>query len=159
MTEFETDLDRVRGRLVVRGGFDVDRARVWQLLTSAEDLPHWLGRPEGLPSRMGARFRIRHDEQTVSTHRVTRWRPYRLLGWSWELPDEDDSSVTFTITPVAAGSVLTVQHLGLADLPDCAAGWWLHLDRLGAHVRGEPRADTCWSEHAVLADRFRRETR
>ena len=152
----ETSFDLVSGAVVVRTDLGVHRDRVWEALTTQE-LVSWLGRPDGLPQRMGARFRLAHDPDTVSTHRVTLSRPRRLLGWTWQLPDEDDSLVTFRLVPIgAARSVLTVEHRGLGQVVEYAAGWQLHLDRLAAHLLGELRnADTFWAEHAALVEQLR----
>lgn len=123
-----------------------------------EELTSWLGRPDGLPQRMGARFRLAHDPDTLSMHRVTQWRPRRLLGWTWQFPDEDDSLVTFRLVPVgAASSLLAVEHRGLGPVVmEYAAGWQLHLDRLAAHLLGELRStDTFWAEHAALVAQLR----
>lgn len=156
MRPTETSFDLVSGTAVVRTDLRVDRNRVWEALTT-QGLAGWLGRPDGLPQRMGARFRLAHDPDTVSTHRVTLWRPRRLLGWAWQFPDEDDSLVTFRLVPIGtARSVLTVEHRGLGPVVEYAAGWQLHLDRLAAHLLGEPRStDTCWAEHAALVEQLR----
>ena len=152
----ETSLDAVSGTVEVRAPLPGTRSTLWTALTT-EVLAHWLGRPDGSPQRMGARFTLAHDARTTSTHRVTRWRPQRLLGWSWEFPGEDGSSVSFRLSAVAADrTVLSLQHRGLADVLSYGAGWQLHLDRLAGHLTGTPRdAATFWAEHAALVAELR----
>ena len=154
--DLETALDPVAGTVLVRGSLPGDRTALWGALTT-EQLGRWLGRPEGLPLRMGARFRLLHDATTTSMHRVYRWRPQRLLGFSWEFPDEDDSSVSFRLSAVAPDrTVLGVEHRGLTDVLGYGAGWQLHLDRLAAHLGGEERDPaTFWAEHAARVDELR----
>ena len=156
MRGLETSLDAVSGTVSVRAPLPATRTTVWGALTT-ELLGCWLGRPDGPPQRMGARFTLAHDAETTSTHRVTRWRPQRLLGWSWEFPGEDDSSVTFRLSAATPDrSVLSVEHRGLADVLSYGAGWQLHLDRLAGHLAGTPRDPaTFWSEHAALVAELR----
>ena len=154
--DLETVLDPVAGTVLVRAPLAGDRAAVWRALTT-EQLSRWLGRPDGLPQRMGTRFALAHDEATTSTHRVTRWRPQRVLGWSWAFPGEDDSSVTFRLSAIGPErTVLGVEHRGLADVLGHGAGWQLHLDRLAAHLVGEDRDPaTFWAEHADRVEALR----
>ena len=154
--DLETALDPVAGTLLVRAPLAGDRAAVWRALTTAQ-LGHWLGRPAGLPLRMGARFTLLHDATTTSSHRVTRWRPQRVLGFSWQFPDEDDSSVTCRLSAVAPDrTVLGVEHRGLSDVLGYGAGWQLHLDRLAALLAGEERDPvTFWAEHAARVEELR----
>ena len=154
--DLETALDPVAGTVLVRAPLAGDRAAVWRALTTAQ-LQHWLGRPAGLPLRLGTRFTLLHDAATTSTHRVTRWRPQRALGFSWGFADEDDSSVTFRLSAVAPDrTVLGVEHRGLTDVLGYGAGWQLHLDRLAAHLSGEERdPSTFWAEHAARVEELR----
>ena len=156
MRGLETSLDGVSGTVGVRAPLPATRAAVWGALTT-EVLAHWLGRPTGPPQRMGARFTLAHDAETTSIHRVTRWRPQRLLGWSWDFPGEDHSSVTFRLSAVAPDrTVLGIEHRGLADVLGYGAGWQLHLDRLAGHLSGAPRDPaTFWTEHAALVAELR----
>lgn len=154
--DLETELDAVAGTVLVRAPLTAGRAAVWRALTT-EQLGGWLGRPTGVPERMGARFALAHDEDTTSAHRVTRWRPQRVLGWSWQFPGEDDSSVTFRLSVVGPErTVLGVEHRGLADVLGHGTGWQLHLDRLAALLAGEDRDPTTfWAEHAARVEVLR----
>ena len=139
--------------LVVSG----DAQRVWAALTSAGELPAWIGRLAGSPLEAGSEFDLWHEEAVKSSHVVERWGPPTLLELTWDFPDETPSRVTFHLdAQVDANTLVTVEHRGLDD-PICyAAGWHRHLTYLASHLNGQDLAwENFWDGFDALADKYR----
>lgn len=139
--------------------------RVWAWLTESDKRARWLaagetelqvgGRVELVfrhseLSREASPERYRKYEGHVSHGRVTRCEPPRILSYTWPEKNDQDSEVTFELTPRDDSVLLVVTHRRLADaaaMVNVASGWHAHLgiliDRLTEH---EPRG--FWSAHA-----------
>jgi uncharacterized protein YndB with AHSA1/START domain len=85
-------------------------AEVWRALTEPASVARWLGSPLGT---------------------VMREEPPHLLVLDWRSPDEPASVVRFELTEVDGGTVLVLDHRGIAAPRGMASmGWWtLALDR------------------------------
>ncbi|GAA1429810.1 hypothetical protein GCM10009616_12760 [Microlunatus lacustris] len=62
----ETSLEAASGTVVVRAPLPGSRTTVGAGPTT-EVLAHGLGRPDGPPQRLGARFTLAHDAESTST--------------------------------------------------------------------------------------------
>jgi uncharacterized protein YndB with AHSA1/START domain len=124
-------------------------ARVWAALTTAESLGTWFGdagatielRPGGAATLTWA------SGETVSI-RIERVDEPAVFGYTWPiagLPDDDPrrTYVEFTLTPVGAGTRLTVVESGFAQLPvdrrraafeGNTEGWASELGELVRHL-------------------------
>ena len=129
--------------------------QVWFALTRPEDLVAWLGRVEdGLPAP-ATRFALWHDATTCSHHTVVDWQPERLLGLTWDFPEEAESAVRFALEAAGDGTRLTVVHEELADPVAYAAGWHRHLEYLAAHLTGTDRPfEDFWDGYETLVERY-----
>lgn len=143
---------KVRLSLVVPGGV----ARAWCALTSAAELPTWIGRIAGPPLGAGIKFDLWHEEVLKSSHVVQRWSPPTLLELTWDFPDEKPSRVSFHLDAQGANTLVTIEHRGLDDPISYAAGWHRHLTYLASHLAGRnlPWSDF-WDGFDVLIDKYR----
>ena len=129
----------------VLAGLDTGAApqRVWEALTDGDALATWWGRLEGRPAA-GAAYTIWHGEQHPAHHRVRTWEPGRRLVLGWSFPDEPDSELVLEIDDDGR---LTLEHTGVADAAEYAAGWEQHLRFLHAHLAGSPLPwDMFWED-------------
>lgn len=135
----------------------VGEQRVWSALTSAEELPTWIGRVVGSPLAAGSEFGLWHEETVKSSHVVRRWSPPTLLQLTWDFPDETPSLVTFRLEARGEENTLvTVEHHGLDDPISYAAGWHRHLTYLAAHLTGRDLLwEHFWDGFDTLIDRYR----
>ncbi len=133
---------------------------VWEALSDGRRLPAWLGRLVGRLDGVGSRVELWHEEAVRSCHTVLRWVPRRVLGLTWEFPDEPDSAVTFELEPGDPDddrTWLRLTHEGLTDPPGYAAGWHRHLDFLDAHLTGtDLRFEDFWTGYDDLVARYGR---
>lgn len=127
-------------RRTVRFERDLDASpeELWDALTSPQRLARWLAPSILTPGPNG---HIRHDfgEGETCEGPILTWDPPRLLEYGWRFSGESDSVVRFELTPVAAGTRLTLvhRHLGQAHAAGYGAGWHAHLDRLAAALAGD----------------------
>ncbi len=110
---------------------------VWNAVTSATSIAHWLSQAE-VELRPGGRFRL--QGRCNVDGQVLEVRPNAVLRWTWPHPEHPHSEVMITIDGLGeAASRVTVTQ---TDLPtkhvlDVAAGWHTHLDALPKAVRGK----------------------
>ncbi len=112
--------------------------RVWRALTVPELVAEWL-MPGNVAAVPGQGFRLQGEWGGVDC-KVLRAEPHRLLSYSWDHPHAKAafdlrSVVTFTLTPTARGTHLTVEQRGFR--PDqrqayggSRAGRPQHLEKL-----------------------------
>ena len=89
--------------------------KVWRALTEPELLAEWLLPVTGLKLVPGASFTFKAQEfpdwdGTVNC-RVVEIEPYRKLSYAWTVPFLD-TVVTFTLTPTASGTRLSLVQSG-----------------------------------------------
>jgi uncharacterized protein YndB with AHSA1/START domain len=91
-------------------------AEVWAALTDPESVARWLGQPLG---------------------RVVREDPPRLLELDWSTKGEPAATVRFELTETHGGTLLVLDHRGIAAPRGMAAmGWWTRsLARLPLEAR------------------------
>ena len=148
-------VDLKRGSVALACSLPAAPDEVWRALTEPSRLARWLGRvADGSPAQDG-QFAIWHDEAVSSAHTVTRWEPGRGLAMTWDFPDENTSQVSFGLSPRGDGSLVSVQHEGLGEPVNYAAGWHRHLDYLAAHLAGEDKSfETFWDGYDSLVERY-----
>ena len=118
-------------------------AKVWAAITEPKLMMQWWG-PDAGPTlradidvRPGGRFsvvfRLLNGEEHNPTGIYQEVIPERKLAFTWDLPGERESLVTFLLKPIDGGTELTLLH---EHLPDEAArdsheqGWNGLLDKL-----------------------------
>lgn len=131
--------------------------RVWAALTETEELGRWFMAGTVEP-HVGGRVRFESGEEGGTEGEVLAWDPPRLLEYSWVRGGDAGprSLVRWRLTPDGDGTVLVLQHEGVARETafDLGAGWHDFLDRLPRQLAGEDASD--WTgRYAVLLDRYR----
>lgn len=103
--------------------------RVWRAVTSYDELAVWFVAPVEF-TEAGQQF-----EAMEERGEVLRYEPPRVLECEW-----GGERFSFDLQPDGDGTLLTFVHVfGDRDHgADYASGWHFHLDRLQAHVDGEP---------------------
>lgn len=112
--------------------------KIWRALTTQHLIEEWLMKNDfGLD--LGHRFQLRGDWGHVDCE-ILEVEPGRMLSYSWNHPHADpafdlESTVTFTLDPSGAGTLLRVEQVGFR--PDqkqafggARAGWPIHLANL-----------------------------
>jgi uncharacterized protein YndB with AHSA1/START domain len=91
-------------------------ADVWEALVDPESVVRWLGHPLGT---------------------IVREEPPHLLELDWRTDEERASVVRFELTEVAGGTVLVIDHTGIAAPRGMAAiGFWKRsVDHLPVEAR------------------------
>lgn len=92
-------------------------AKVWRALTDPELAAQWLLPAAGLEPRPGATFTLQAPPQPgwdgVVRCRVLDAQAERRLTYTWTVGDGAlDTVVTFTLTPTASGTRLSIEHAG-----------------------------------------------
>ena len=112
-------VDRTEGGQIETIAFELELghspAKVWRALTEPELLRQWLLPVVGFELAPGASFELHAPPQpswdgTVRC-RMVEIEPQRKLRYTWTVPFLD-TVVTFTITPTAAGTRLTIEQTG-----------------------------------------------
>lgn len=99
-------------------------AKVWRALTEPTLLSEWLLPTIGFELDPGAAFRFQTDpypgwDGTV-TCQILEIEPERKLSYTWTVPFLD-TVVTFTLTPTATGTRLSIVQVGFK--PDQKREW------------------------------------
>lgn len=118
---------------------------VWAALANPEDRAAWLG-PGTLEHYAGGHVAIRTgpserpDLQRLMEGRVIAWEPPRVLEHEWIQPGLDVSVVRYELEPAAGETILKLTHRrSVAPIATGGrAGWHAYLDRLLAHLDGQP---------------------
>ena len=89
--------------------------KVWRALTDPVLLAEWLLPVMDLELEAGARFTFKGPPQPgwdgIVNCRFLEIEPRRKLSWSWVVGDID-TVVTFTLTPTASGTLLSLVQSG-----------------------------------------------
>jgi uncharacterized protein YndB with AHSA1/START domain len=113
--------------------------KVWRALTQPHLMAEWLMKNDFVPAP-GHRFALQGGWGGTLDCEVLAVEPPTRLSYSWDFPHDDPafdlrSTVTFTLTPTAAGTRLRVEQEGFR--PDqrqafggAAAGWRQFLGNL-----------------------------
>jgi uncharacterized protein YndB with AHSA1/START domain len=114
------------------------RERVWQAVTSPEEMRHWFPSPEvSIDAQEGGSITLSGDpyDPQARTTAVLAWDPPRRFAFVW---GEDE--LHFTLTDVAQGCRLELVDIMSAEGAAArnAAGWELCLEQLAMAVAGTP---------------------
>jgi uncharacterized protein YndB with AHSA1/START domain len=118
-------------------------AKVWAAITRPDQMIQWWG-PDAGPTlradvdvRPGGRFsvvfRLLNGDQHNPTGIYQEVIPERKLVFTWDLPGERESLVTFLLKPILGGTELTLLHEHLPDEAERDSheqGWSGLLDKL-----------------------------
>ena len=141
--------------------------RVWDYLTDDEKRARWFAGGPMEPKKGGKielffhHKKLAPDETPPEQYKhvqdpgfkmpgtVLRWEPPRVLSYTFD----DDSDVTFELTPQGQAVVLVLTHRSRGEdipfLTGYASGWHTHLAHLIALLEGAP-PPPFWSTHARL---------
>ena len=120
--------------------------KVWRALTDPALLAQWLLPVVGLELAPGTAFRFRTDPKPgwdgVVACRMLEAEPHRKLSYTWVVGDMD-TVVTFTLTPTASGTRLSLVHTGFKpeqkqNLGGARYGWKMMSDKLVDVLAGQP---------------------
>ena len=124
---------------VVEREFAVPPDRLWRALTLPHLMEEWLMKNDFSPE-VGHSFTLRGEWGGIIDCQVRTVEPGRSLSYTWNHKHDDPaydlrSVVTFTLTPIATGTLLRVEQVGFR--PDhkqafggAIAGWRNFLGRL-----------------------------
>ena len=146
-----TSTDRIEKTVVLRA----PRSRVWQALTDPEAFAQWFGVEFTGPLAPGGRVtgRITHPgyEHVPFDITIERMEPEQVFTWRWH-PNSVDAGidhstepttlVSFELTDVAEGTLLTVVESGFDGIP---------LWRRATAYRGN---DEGWTHQMVAIERY-----
>ena len=118
---------------------------VWAALTGPDDLAAWLG-PGTLEPHEGGLLSLRTgpndrpERQITISGRVLVWDPPRVFEHEWVQPGVATSVVRYELEADAGGTILRFTHRRgvAAGAIGGRAGWHAYLDRLAAHLDGQP---------------------
>lgn len=118
-------------------------ARIWAAITQPDQMIQWWG-PDAGPTlradvdvRPGGRFsvvfRLLNGDEHNPTGVYREVIPERKLVFTWDLPGERESLVTFLLKPIDGGTELTLLHEHLPNETEREShqrGWSGLLDKL-----------------------------
>lgn len=118
--------------------------KIWRALTTQHLIEEWLMKNDfGLD--FGHRFQLRGDWGNVDCE-ILEVEPGRSLSYTWNYAHDDpayrlDSTVTFTLEPIAAGTLLRMEQVGFRSdqkqaFGGAKGGWKIHLENLEKVVAG-----------------------
>lgn len=144
--------DRIEKQVVLRA----PRAKVWRALTTAAEFGAWFGVKVSGAFAPGARIRgqVTHKgyEHVPFDITIERMEPERLFSWRWhphaidlnaDYSSEPTSLVTFELTDVPDGTLLTVVESGFDRIPIARreeayrgneGGWTYQMQSIERHV-------------------------
>lgn len=151
-TNTTTASDRIEKKVLLHA----PRSRIWRALTDAAELGQWFGARLSGTISPGARIRgpVTHKDYEHLTFDVTieRVEPERLISWRWhpnpmdpdmDYSDEPTTLVTFELTEVEGGILLTVVESGFDAIPLARRadayrgndeGWAAQMENIRKHV-------------------------
>ena len=129
--------DERGGKVHFERRFDVSPEELWPYLTEAAHLAGWITPQVEFEARVGGRVAFYWPGNPVMEGTVLVCDAPRRLEYTWR-EGEADSVVKLELKPVADGTLLIVDHIGLPvkEAPGFGAGWHSHFDWLELRVRG-----------------------
>ena len=116
-------------------------AKLWRALTQPQLIADWLMKNDFAPA-IGHTFTMRGDWGGTLDCEVLEIEPERTLAYRWDHVHDDPqfdlrSTVTFTLTPTPAGTLLRMEQAGFRpDQPRASGGakygWQQNFDKLDA---------------------------
>ncbi len=114
------------------------RERVWQAVTSPEEMRHWFPSPDiSIDARPGGSITLGGDpyDPEPRTSTVLAWDPPHRFGFEW-----GEDQLFFTLTEVEEGCRLELLDVLASEGAAArnAAGWEMCLEQLSLTVAGTP---------------------
>lgn len=141
------DLDGRRAVRFVRR-YAVSRAELWSAITDPDRMARWAFRGEFEPWR-GGTLHFDYGEAGSAHGTVIEWDEPSVLEYEWGADTDMPWHIRFALRDDGeGGTVLTFDHF-LPDpaIPEFAAGWHWHLDRLATHLAGSEPDPVDTDEH------------
>lgn len=154
------------GRLVDLGGrsavrfvrrYPVSREELWSALTEPDRMARWAFRGD-LEPRNGGTLRFEYGEAGGADGTVLVWDQPSVLEYEWDTEGEMPWRIRFELTSDGdEATLLTFDHfLPDPSVPEFAAGWHWHLDRLATLVAGGTPAEVESDAHFdALLEQYR----
>jgi uncharacterized protein YndB with AHSA1/START domain len=113
--------------------------KVWRALTEPELVAAWLMRTD-LQPRVGHRFTFKTEPMPwwdgIVDAEIVEMEPHKRLSYTWQAGPASqrlDTIVTWTLTPTASGTRLTLEHRGFVPaqkfaFDGAAQGWRRNID-------------------------------
>lgn len=125
--------------VVVEREFAHPPEKLWRALTQPHLIEEWLMKNDFAPT-IGHRFKLTGEWGGVLDCEVLEIEPHRTLSYTWNFAHDDpayglQSTVTFMLTPTAAGTHLRMEQEGFRPEQKQAfggahAGWRQFFERL-----------------------------
>lgn len=113
--------------------------RVFQALTTKEDLERWFLVKAEVDLRLGGAIRFEWGPGMVKVGKILVLEPPHRLSYTWEALEPGPTTITFELTLENDGTLLHLTHTGIGDGGDWDAyytnangGWTAHLKDLTA---------------------------
>lgn len=142
--------------VLLRRHYDTTPDDVWDAWTNPDRLKRWLGGVTGDLHEGGDVVLDMGDERPAHCTIVLCDAPNRLVA-TWSFPGEWDSAAELTLTADGGGTVVQLEHVGLADETlsrDYGEGWEDFLHVLGQYLHGEPKTSLKWEEVRNVLDPY-----
>lgn len=138
-------------RLVYEDVYATDIEDLWQAITTRERLARWMVEYTG-ELRNGGSWAVAAEdgEPSWATGTVTACDAPRQFTTTWHAIDEDPTELTVTLDEVEGGTRMRLVHTGIRSI-FYGAGWQTYLERLAAHLAGEPFPHTWEDRFAKLS--------
>ena len=141
-------IDEIRREVVIEAPIE----RVWEAVTSQEEIARWFGDISGVELRPGGAAKFGWTEYGSVSEAVVETvdEPHRFAyRWALESDKPFEESFTtlveFTLEPRGSGTHLTLVESGFADIPDVlyeehfganSEGWDSELEDLKVYLAG-----------------------
>src|SRR5690606_38684465 len=114
---------------------------LWQALTTRERLVRWMvGYTGDLRLRGTWAAAADEGEESWATGTVSECDAPRSFTTTWHATGEEPTDLSVELDEVEGGTRMRLVHTGIRSIFS-GAGWQIYLERLAAHISGEPIAD------------------
>jgi uncharacterized protein YndB with AHSA1/START domain len=128
-----------RFRMVYEEVYDTDPDDLWEAITTPERLGRWMAHFTG-ELRLGGRWQVASDDDGPwGGGEVTACERPTGFATTWHSTGEEPTELTVRLEPVAGGTRLVLDHVGVQSL-FYGPGWQTYLERLVAYV-ADPAVD------------------
>jgi uncharacterized protein YndB with AHSA1/START domain len=121
---------------------------VFPYFTDPERMTSWMGIAAMLDPRPGGQFRVQPNSRDIVLGEYLEVDPPQRVVFTWGFDTRGASRVEVTLEPDGEGTLLTLDHHGLAGESRSAheAGWSHYLGRLTQAAAGTPPGPDPWSK-------------
>ncbi|HEY4389666.1 MAG TPA: SRPBCC domain-containing protein [Ktedonobacteraceae bacterium] len=111
--------------------------RVFQALTTKEDLEHWFLTKAEVDLRPGGTIRFAWEPGIFEVGKILVLEPPHRLSYTWETRGSSPTTITFELSAENDGTRLHLTHMGIGEGDDwdryyagISRGWPTHLKNL-----------------------------